>query len=326
MILCRADRGQRARQSGEHRPNALRARVAITVDLHEGDDPSDVTVAAEWLVSAGVPATFFAPSTMFQEPRYAERLRGLAGLGHEVGSHTHRHDGVEVAALIAGGRSRLGFLEESKKIFEDFYGRAPCSFRSPAWCMLGPPALDELERLGYAVDSSATPQRLSLLGPNPFRGAWTLSPRRLHYIRPGLLEVPTSTFLVPANKTTFLIFRRTLSLMFVRLLLGEAALLGERVVTLQFHPDDFNPFSKQCPPCGRLRLRDFWLRKNGGFGFKHHLKETDFGRISATTHAIVRLAAHYGCATLMEIARAVSTTSRALRREAWPYASPSTQD
>jgi hypothetical protein len=159
--------------------------------------------------------------------------------------------------------------------------------------------------LGYAVDSSATPQRLGILGSSPFRSSWTFYPRCPHYIRPGLLEVPTSTFLVPANSAAFRIFRR-LSLVFVRLLLLETLLLNNRVVTLQFHPDEFNPRSEQSRPCRRLTFGDFVLRKQGGFGFKHHLKEMNYARISATTQACLRLVARHRCLTLAEIAQGIT--------------------
>lgn len=275
-----------------------RVRVAITVDLHEGDLSSDITFTAEWLNAIGVPATFFVPSAMLTDQRYADSLRELNTLGHEVGSHTHNHDGSEIDALLNENRVNLRFLTESKQIYEDFYGLSPRSFRSPGWCMLSSVALDELARLGYAVDSSATPQRLSFLSSHPFRGAWTLAPRRVRYIRPGLLEVPTSSFIVPAGSPTFLIIRRFLSLAFVRLLVHEALMLGDRVITLQFHPNDFNPNSTQAPPYGRLRWRDFWLNKYGGLTFKHRLKDVNQKQISQTTHAIIRLVKEYGCHTL----------------------------
>lgn len=149
--------------SGEARP-----RVAVTVDLHEGDTPGDITHAARWLAGAGVPATFFVPSALFAVPKYAERLRELPAHGHEVGSHTHKHDGPETDALMDGPRERLGFLGDSKRRFEDFYGSSPRSFRSPGWCVLGEAALDSLEELGYRVDSSATPQRLIPNRADPF--------------------------------------------------------------------------------------------------------------------------------------------------------------
>ncbi len=299
---------------GEMRPQE--AAVAVTLDLHEGDLPEDITFAAGWLSDAGIRATFFIPSAMLSEGRYAARLRELQAGGHEVASHTHRHDMVESDALIHGGRRDLAFLETSRRLHEDFFGASPTSFRAPGWCALSGRALDELTRLGYSADSSATPQRLSVFGSTPFRGAWSLSPRRLHYLRHGLLEVPTSTAVVPAGSPTFLIFRRRLSLAFIRALLLEARLFPDRVVVVQFHPDDLNPASAQTAPCAaRLTPGDFLLRRQGGFGFKHHLKDTDRGRIGETTQTLVRLLAACRCVTVCEVAREVQAASGGLGRQ-----------
>ena len=168
------------------------ALVAVTVDLHQWDDSFDITFSAEWLARAGIRATYFVTSAMFLQERYAERLRELSIFGHEVGSHSHLHDPNEMNALVRGKKSHLGFLEDSKKIYEDFYGRSPHAFRSPCWCRLGSDALDELQRLGYTVDSSVTPQRLSFTGSYPYEGSWFFASRQMRYLRPGLLEIPTS--------------------------------------------------------------------------------------------------------------------------------------
>lgn len=291
---------------GEPCVRSSKALSVITLDLHDGDIPSDITFAAEWLARIEISATFFVPSAMFLQLQYAERLRELDALGHEVGSHAHLHDVVETDALIWGTQSHLGFLEKSNQLFKDFYGRAPLSFRSPAWCPLSPVALDELVRLEYTVDSSATPQRLSFLSSRPFQRAWTLAPRRLHYLRPGLIEVPTSTFAVPLGSPTFLTLRRTLSLAMVYLFFREALLLGESVVTLQFHAGDFNPHSTQCLSYNPLRLSDFLLRRHGGFGFKNHLRTREHSYISAMTQALVHLARQYGCVTLQRLSTLLS--------------------
>ena len=114
-------------------PHSSQALVAVTVDLHQWDDPFDITFSAEWLARAEIRATYFVTSAMFLQKDYAERLRDFAGFGHEVGSHSHLHDPSEMKALVRGKGSQLRFLEHSKNIYEDFYGRSPRSFRSPCW-------------------------------------------------------------------------------------------------------------------------------------------------------------------------------------------------
>lgn len=276
------------------------ALVAVTVDLHQWDDPFDITFSAELLARAEIRATYFVTSEMFQRRCYAERLRDLAGFGHEVGSHSHLHDPAEMNALVRGKRQHLGFLKHSKNIYEDFYGRSPRSFRSPCWCRLGPDALDELQHLGYTIDSSSTPQRLSFTGSYPYQGSWFFASRRLRYIRPGLLEVPTSTFVVPASSTAFRIMRNH-SMGFVRILLWEALNFSDRVVTLEFHPEDFNPDSKRYWIWGGIKPRDFLLRRVGGFGFRYYLQDPSYRRISERTQVLLQLMADHRTTTLTQI-------------------------
>jgi len=286
------------------RPNLKKADagppVALTVDVHADDRPEDITAAAEWLAHRGLPGTFFVPSTLLVAGRYRSRLIEVPKLGHEVGSHTHTHGWEEMAALRDGDGSALRFLEHSKYIYEETYGCSPCSFRSPCWSALGSSALDELQRLGYAVDSSATPQRLPLLGSNPYKMAWAGSPRGTYLLRPGLVEVPTSTFIVPASSNTFRLLRR-LSPAFLALLLAEARLLPDRVIVLQFHPADFCA-SRGNPAMGRpLRLGDFALRGEGGFAFRDRLLQTDPARIHTRMSAIADSVGGFRCGTLAEI-------------------------
>ena len=279
--------------------------VGVTIDVHDGDSPRDVSYCAEWLARQGIRATFFVPSALLLSGDYAAALRELPAGGHELASHSHNHDGAEVNALLGGDRASLAFLRVSRDLHEDTFGASPRAFRSPAWCPLSPLAVETLAELGYAVDSSATPQRLSVLSSIPYRNTWTAAPRRPHYVHPGLLEIPTSTFLVPAGTPTFLILRRALSLAFIRLLLAEGRICGDRVLVLQLHPDDLNPRSPHRTPLRPLRAVDFTLRARGGFGFKHHLKDRDRGRISRTAREVVELVAPCRCATLAEIASAV---------------------
>jgi hypothetical protein len=214
----------------------------VTVDLHAVDVPEDISVASEWLAAEGVAATFFIPSALLGEPRYASALRALPRLGHEVASHSHQHDGREVRALVTG--RELGFLRESRDMHADFFQSAPVSFRSPHWSMLAPATIAELERLGYEVDSSATPQRVPLLSWHPFAPGWLLTPRRPHRLAGGLLEVPTSTLLVPAGGSTFLILRGA-TWGFLGLLEAEARWRRDRVLVVQVHAADLNPGSRR---------------------------------------------------------------------------------
>src|SRR5512136_2082358 len=76
--------------------------IAFTVDVHEEDRAADVSRAAHWLDAAGIRATFFVPSVLFAHPAFRPHVTALPSLGHEVGSHGHRHDFAEIRLLMRG--------------------------------------------------------------------------------------------------------------------------------------------------------------------------------------------------------------------------------
>lgn len=265
-------------------------KVAITLDLHHGDDPDDILLACEFLGERGIPATFFIPSALLETREYGEVLRRIPSFGHEPASHTHRHDARELGALVRGRGAELDFLAHSRRVHEDAFGASPTSFRSPAWCFLGPAAIERLSELGYRVDSSATPQRLGIFSSDPFGNVWTYSPRRPYPLTGTLLEVPTSSFLFPAGNPTFATLRRAGSLALVGLLAAEARWRGSRVLNLQFHPADFATAPRgPVPRLPRPSLGDFLLRPQGGFGFRYHVRCLDPVRAGERTRAIFGL-------------------------------------
>jgi hypothetical protein len=272
----------------------------VTVDLHAIDLPEDIAFASEWLAGEGVAATFFVPSSLLLESRFATVLRALPELGHEVASHSHRHDWEEADALVTG--RDLGFLSASRALHEDFFQSAPLSFRSPHWSVLAPATIAELARLGYQVDSSATPQRLPLLSSRPFAAGWLFTPRRPHPLVPGLLEIATSTLLVPAGGSTFLILRRA-TRVYLGLLEAEARWTRGRVLVVQLHVEDLNLDSRRVRGFGPLTLGDFMLRRRGGVGLKWSLQERDPRRITTVHHDLVRHLASLRCGRLADVAR-----------------------
>ena len=131
--------------------------IALTVDVHAEDRPADISRAAAWLGEHGIPATFFVPSALFEDARFRPHIIRLPSLGFEVGSHGHQHDFIEIRALMQGGATDLDFLRRSHTLYQEVFGRAPISFRSPAWCPLGPNAIAALVELGYHIDSDRDP-------------------------------------------------------------------------------------------------------------------------------------------------------------------------
>lgn len=295
-------------------------RIAFTFDLHDVDLPDDIACASQWLRDSGFAATFFVPSSLLLMPRYADVLRALPRLGHEVGSHGHLHDWNEIEALMSGGDRALGFLERSRDLHADFFGVVPASFRSPRWCRLGRAAIDTLARLGYRADSSATPQRFPLFSSTPFEPGWWSSPRRMYPLAPGLVEVPTSTLLLPGGAPTFLTLRQAGSAVLLALLEFEARLDRNHPIVLQFHVEDFTPGSRRDRSWGRPTWRDFALRGRGGFRIKLFLRETNPDRIVDLHRGLVARYEARDAATVSQLAAslaaapAMAAPARAQRR------------
>jgi peptidoglycan/xylan/chitin deacetylase (PgdA/CDA1 family) len=261
--------------------------IALTVDVHEEDRPADVSRAACWLHQRGIPATVFVPSALFEHVSFRPHIARLPSLGFEVGSHGHNHDYVEIRALMHGAGADLNFLRRSHARYRETFGSAPISFRSPAWCPLGPGAIAALIDIGYRVDSSATPQRLPILSSTPYANTWIGARRGIHELAPGLLEVPTSCLLLPAASPAFLTLRRRVALAFVRLLLWEARRWTDRVPCVQLHVSDFVPDAAPPAPEERLGVDSFLPKPDGGLRFKVFLRERDPGRVYAITQEII---------------------------------------
>lgn len=275
-------------------------RAVVTMDLHHSDSPWDIAYAGEWLAAAGVRVTAFIPTAMLEEPRYRPPIRALATLGHEVASHTHHHDWAEMEALRSGRGRALAFLSESRERHGEFFGHRPTAFRSPAWCRIGRGALDELARLDYQVDASATPQRLPGLNAEPFQVGWLTSPRAPYFVSAGLLEIPTSTLLFPLGASTILTFRAGVKLMLAVLAL-EARLSADRVLVIQTHAEDWNPDAARAVPHGRLTWRDFLPKARGGLGFRRFLHARDSRAMASLHRDLLAGLARFGLGTLADV-------------------------
>ncbi len=291
--------------------------IALTVDVHEEDRPADVSRAADWLHEANIEATFFVPSALLTHPDFRPHILRLPSLGHEVGSHSHQHDFAEIRALMRGTAADLGFLRRSHALYAEAFGGAPVSFRSPAWCPLGAAAIRALVGLGYRVDSSATPQRLPIFSSTPYANTWLASPRGIHELAPGLLEVPTSSLMLPAASPTFLTLRRRAASAFLRLLLWEAQCFSDRVPCVQFHVGDFVSDAVAAPPDERLGLSSFLPQRDGGLRFKVFLRERDPRQVYAITLGIIEALRSEPGAGFVTLAKLVgarpSSSSRCIR-------------
>jgi len=261
-------------------------RAVITFDIHLNDRPGDIVTCLDRLEAAGWRATFFVPTSMLGLPEFSGPLRELENRGCELGTHAHHHNGPEKAALRGDGDAGLGFLARSADAFAQFFGRAPRVFRAPCWAYLCEPAVDELERLGYRVDSSRTPQRPGILSSFPYDNRHMVSGRAPHFLRPGLLEVPTSTMLVPLGWPTFCTLRRRGSMVVTRALALEAKLRRSLVLVGQFHVSDLAPGGDNMTQ-RTFRWSDLIPRADGGIAARRWLRMTDRGRVAGISLAVM---------------------------------------
>ncbi len=261
-------------------------RSIISFDLHRSDSPRSIEACNENLAEAGIRASFFVTTKMIDSPGFREPLRALAAQGHELGTHCHEHDDAEMLALRSGDDHSLEFLETSALCFTDFFGFEPRIFRAPCWCRLSKRAVDHLVRLGYNVDSSSTPQRPGILSHFFLDNRHLLAPRTPHFIAPGLLEIPTSCFLVPLGWPTFCASRERGTALFLKLLVLEAALRDRMVVVPQFHASDFS-LEGGAIRHDRRRWRDLIPHGLGGVQARRWFRLSDRRRLARIASAVV---------------------------------------
>jgi hypothetical protein len=266
----------------------LTRTCAVTLDLHHGDHPDDLREAHAFLSESGIPVTIFLPTGLLEDRSFGRALRAVDDGQIEIGTHGHRHDFAEIRALSSDVSASLAFLTDSVHSYSDFFGRTPSTFRSPCWCNLAPRALDALAMLGYCVDSSCTPQRLGLLSSFPAENPWLLSSRRPGFLRPTLLEIPTSTFVVPFSSGSLAAFRTWGALAFAAAF-GVEAWLADHVVNLQLHVGDFLSRSRGSPQTRKFSPADLLPQAGHGFGIRHLLLDRDPARMNRRVRAVLRL-------------------------------------
>ncbi len=300
-------------------PGMVTMRTILSFDLHLDDKPGDIDTCIDTLQSEGWKASFFVPTSMLEIRPFRRPLRRLAASGYEIGTHSHQHSGEEKAALRGGEPGTLAFLERSSKTFADFFGERPRMFRSPCWSYMSSPALDELARLGYRVDSSATPQRPGILSSFPYDNRQVFFGRAPHFVRPHLLEIPTSTLLVPLGWPTFCTLRNTGSMLLLGALMLEARIRRSMVVVGQFHISDLVPGGEPLPRVER-HWSDLLPRTGRGIAARRWLRLTDRARVAAVSVSVMSLMAGEKLTTFGSVlTEAAAVREGALEREAEAY-------
>jgi len=137
----------------------------------------------ELFQALGVRATFFV---IGRDAGIAPaRLKGAAGAGHEIASHSYAHD----YALSRRSREEIAQdLALAERAIEDACGSRPRGFRAPGYT-LSPALLDALRERAYAYDSSLLPSPPYYAAKAAALAAYALRGRRSESILGGLRQL-----------------------------------------------------------------------------------------------------------------------------------------
>jgi polysaccharide deacetylase family protein (PEP-CTERM system associated) len=142
----------------------------------------NVNAILEMLASRGTKATFFTLGWIAE--RYPQLVRQIVKEGHELASHGYGHE-------RASDQTEAAFFADihlAKIVLEDLADSEVNGYRAPSFS-IGTGnlwAFDCLVRAGYRYSSSVYPIRHDHYGMPD-------SPRFVHEVRPGLMEIPITT-------------------------------------------------------------------------------------------------------------------------------------
>jgi polysaccharide deacetylase family protein (PEP-CTERM system associated) len=193
---------------------------------------SNTSIILELLNQNNTKATFFCLGWIAQ--RHRSLIRCISECGHEVASHGYSHQ-------VIYSQTPEVFREDvskSKKIIEDIIGRPVLGYRAPTYSITEKTlwALDILEELGFAYDSSIFPVHHDNYGiPSAPRFPYHIEGR-------NLTEFPISTFRI--GKFNFPIagggYFRLFPYMLTKLGLKSIEREGKPFI-FYLHPWEFNP-------------------------------------------------------------------------------------
>lgn len=238
----------------------LPERITFTVDVEEhspvvGGSPRYLAMTRRilaFLAERQAVGTFFVVGDVAE--RTPELVREIAGQGHEIASHAHRHH--PLPSHRDGSYARV--LAGSRKLLEDLAGRPVLGFRAPQFSLVPTSAwaLDALLDAGFTYSSSIVPAK-------GIGYSWPGAPAEPFLWENGLLELPCPVGRVALFRLPFL------GGMYLRYLppwrLRQASRSRSTdVVWTYCHPYDFDteePF--RCLP-GRSVAASFFLWWNRG--------------------------------------------------------------
>jgi polysaccharide deacetylase family protein (PEP-CTERM system associated) len=259
-------RGDQARGAGEaHGPSACRIVLSFDVEEHYRIEAAArlevgpelkahyrerLDYSTRWLLErlegAGVRATFFIVGEIARHN--PSLIRAIARAGHEVASHGWDHRRTH----HFNPETFREDIRRCKEALEDVSGQAVLGHRAPTFSIVRETAwaLDVLADLGMAYDSSIYPVRHDRYGVP----AAPRSPFLARGERCSILELPPATLrllgwnLPMGGGGYFRLFPLFLMEKAIRQMARDCS---PPVVTLYFHPWEFDPEQRRLP-LGRL--------------------------------------------------------------------------
>jgi polysaccharide deacetylase family protein (PEP-CTERM system associated) len=196
---------------------------------------------------AGIKATFFVLGLLARSR--PEIVRSIAARGHEIASHSSRHqlvDRMTPEAFVAD-------LLDSKALLEDLSGAPVVGYRAPEFSMkrLDQPAFTALRRAGFLYDSSVFPVPVLRYGiPEAPTGRFTVPTEAGDLVELPLATTTIGTWRLPIAGGSHW---RVLPTSFVT----WAARRAEQTMVFYFHPYEFSTSLLYLEGAG-LRNRHIW--------------------------------------------------------------------
>jgi len=246
-------------QSWSSRPN----RVRVGLDR-----------LLEMLDQSGVRGTFFVLGWVAE--REPQLVRQLADLGHELGSHSHRHRLV-YRQSVAEFRDDL---RQSRDLIEQASGKKVVAYRAPSFSIVQQSlwALEILIEEGFEIDSSIFPiyhDRYGIPDASPVPCAMRTPAGCIQEFPPTVWEI--GRMRLPIGGGGYL---RIFPEFYTRAGLRAVHRQG-RPFQIYVHPWELDPDQPRLPARRVSRLRHYWNLEKTEARLKRLLARHRFGTLSA---------------------------------------------
>jgi len=190
----------------------------VEPDIHTGSYKGiyeGIPRAKNLLDKHGIKGTFFTTCDCIE--RYPEIFQTLKNEGHEIALHGYLHERFDDLSF----KDKEGRIEKSLTCFWQHLKERPRGFRSPQHSV-DKQTIALLDKYGFKYDSSLTPLNALqiLFFPKRLKSNFVnfFSNPRKHRIMGDLIEIPTSSLLIPCVSLVFRVLPRFMTAAYLRVL------------------------------------------------------------------------------------------------------------